>query len=41
MSEFEMKIEALIRCVGAEAYEKAMTEIQNVESPKPAPFPPR
>ena len=40
MSELEMKIEALIRCVGAEAYEKAMTEIQNVESPKPAPFPP-
>ena len=40
MSEFEMKIEALIRCVGTKAYEKAMTEIQNAESPKPDPLPP-
>lgn len=39
MSEFEMKIEALIRCVGTEAYEKAMTEVQNANYPKSDPSP--
>lgn len=34
MSEVEMKIEALIRCVGEEAYESAMSEVKKGEVPE-------
>lgn len=40
MSEFEMKIEALIRCVGKVAYENAMSEVKNTETSEVERIPP-
>lgn len=40
MSEFEMKIEALIRCVGKDAYENAISEVKNTETSEVERIPP-